>query len=252
MTLAAPAARATGLILPCYGNTVVQFDAAIAAAKSVPVIAIINPDNGVGRRKDHFIAGKVAQLKAAGAKIVGYVATGYGATPMSTVRQQMDNYVRWYGVTGLFVDEMAGTANKLGYYRTIRNIAFSKGLSIVGNPGQGATAGAANVTDVLITYEDPYADGFSSFQQPTWTATLPVNRLGAIVYSAEGNLVNRIIDRAVTQRYGWVYVTDKDEPDPYGISASYFATEVSYLQTKNGPPVPKITPSPGSVIAPVR
>lgn len=251
MTLAAPPARATGIILPCYGNTTVQFNAAIAAAKLVPVIAIINPDDGVGTRKDSFIAAKVATLKASGAKIVGYIATGYGEVPLSKVRQQMDNYLRWYGVTGLFVDEMAGASGKLGYYTSIRNAAVAKGLSVVGNPGQGASAGYASVTDVLITYEDTFADGFSSFKQPTWTATLPVNRLGAIVYSAGASQMAGIIDRAITQRYGWVYVTDKNDPDPYGISASYFTAEVNYVKSKNVPTTAVVPAAEPAVTEPV-
>jgi hypothetical protein len=243
-------APATGLILPLYGNTTVQFNAALEAAKVVPVIAIINPDDGVGERKDHFIAGKVAALKAAGAKIVGYVATGYGNQPLNQVQRQMDKYLRWYGVGGYFLDEMAGSTGKLPYYRTLRNRATGQGLSIVGNPGKGAAEGYASLTDVIITFEDAYADGWKTYTQPTWTDTLPATRLGAIVYSAKGHLLNSIIDRAITQRYGWVYVTDKNEPDPYGISATYFKSEVSYLQSKNIPapvqpePLPETAPEP--------
>ncbi len=231
--LIAPLAHATGLLLPCYGNTTVQFTAAIEAAKTLPVIAILNPDDGVGTRRDNFIADKAAELKAAGAQVIGYIATGYGTTSIGQVRLQMDNYVRWYGVTGVFLDEMAGIPSKLNYYRSLRNLALIKHLTVVGNPGQGAAAGYATVTDVLVTYEDAYSDGFNRFTQPQWTSTLPATRLAAIVHSAPANVLNSIIDRTLTQRYGWVYVTDKKEPDPYGLCAAYQAAEVAYLKVKN-------------------
>jgi hypothetical protein len=231
--LVAPAARATGLIIPIYGNSTGQFNAAIEAAKILPVIAIINPDNGAGSRKDNFIAGKVAALKAAGAKVGGYIATGYASVPLGDIKVHADNYTKWYGVAGYFLDEMSDSTSKLNYYKTIRNYAVSKGQAIVGNPGTAAPAGYAGVTDVIITYEDPYSRGFANYRQPSWTASLPVTRMGAIVYSAGGNLLTSIIDRAISQRYGWIYVTDKNEPDPFGSLPSYFANEAYYLRDKN-------------------
>jgi hypothetical protein len=231
--LLTPKAEATGLILPLYGNTTAQFNAAIEAAKVVPVIAIINPDDGAGSRKDNFIAGKVAALKAAGALVGGYIATGYGGVALSEVKVHMDNYTKWYGVVGYFLDEMSDSNSKLNYYKTIKNYAAGKKQGIVGNPGTSAPAGYGAVTDVIITYEDPLSRGFANYTQPSWTASMPVTRMGAIVYSAGGNNMTAIIDRAITQRYGWVYVTDKNEPDPFGTMPSYFTAEATYLKTKN-------------------
>ncbi len=244
LATAAPV-HATGLILPIYGNTTAQFNAAIEAAKVVPVIAVINPDDGPGWRKDNFIAGKVAALKAAGAKIAGYIATEYTSLSLSDAKAAMDSYIKWYGVNGFFLDEMSDSPGKVNYYRSIKGYAAGKGRSIVGNPGTKAPAALANVTDVVINYEDPYSRGFGGFVQPSWAAAVPATRCGAIVYSAGGNLMTAIIDRAITQRCGWIYVTDKNEPDPFGSMASYLATEVAYLKSKNTPvpPAPVVAPA---------
>jgi hypothetical protein len=233
LTIAAPLAQATGLILPLYGNTTSQFTAAINAAKTVPVIAIINPDDGVGSKKDNFVAGKVSLLKSAGAKVGGYIATGYGSVSLTSVKAQMDKYTSWYGVAGFFLDEMSDSTGKLSYYQSIKTYAASKKQSIIGNPGTSAPSGYGNVTDVLITYEDPYSRGFKTYNQPSWTRNLAIGRTGAIVYSAAASNLTSIIDRAITQRYGWIYVTDKNEPDPFGSMASYFTSEVNYIKAKN-------------------
>ncbi len=232
LVLSAPVAQATGLILPLYGNTTSQFTAAINAAKTVPVIAIINPDDGAGSKKDSFIAGKVSQLKSAGAKVGGYIATGYGSVSLSSVKAQMDKYTSWYGVAGFFLDEMSDSTGKLAYYQSIKSYAAGKKQSIIGNPGTSAPSGYGNVTDVLITYEDPYSRGFMTYNQPAWTRNLPLGRTGAIVYSSAAGNLTKVIDRALAQRYGWVYVTDKSEPDPFGSMASYLTAEVSYLKGK--------------------
>ena len=50
-------AQATGLIMPPYGNTRAQFNAAIAAARKVQTIVVLSSDDGPGSRKDTFIAG---------------------------------------------------------------------------------------------------------------------------------------------------------------------------------------------------
>lgn len=236
MAMAISAVQATGLILPLYGNTTTQFTAAINAAKTVPVQAVINPDNGAGSRKDQFVAGKVGSLKSAGARVVGYIATGYGRVPLNTVKAQMDKYTSWYGVHGFFLDEMANSSARLSYYQSIKSHAASKKQSIIGNPGTSTISAYANVADILITYEDPYARGFKTYVQSGWTRSLPVERTGAIIYSAPGSVLNSIIDRAISQRFGWVYASDRNEPDPFGSMASYFAAEVNYLKAKNTKP----------------
>ncbi|MDB6075785.1 MAG: conserved hypothetical signal peptide protein, partial [Verrucomicrobiaceae bacterium] len=98
-------ADATGLIMPIYGNTSAQFNAAVAAAQKAPMIAIINPDDGPGSTKVAGISSNVARLKSSNAKVAGYISTNYGGTSLSSVYQQIDRYVSWYSANGIFLDE---------------------------------------------------------------------------------------------------------------------------------------------------
>ena len=105
----------TGLLMPMYGNTSTQFAQIYEAALKVPVIAILNPDNGVGLKKDSFIAGKINQLKSRGVKIIGYISTDYGNRDSDEVDGESDKYKLWYGVGGIFLDEVSGSSSKMTY-----------------------------------------------------------------------------------------------------------------------------------------
>lgn len=231
--------QATGLIIPIYGNTSNQFNAAIAAARKVQTIVVINPDDGPGSRKDSFIAGYVSKLKAAGAIVVGYISTQYGGVSTGTVQSQMNAYISYYGVQGYFLDEVSDSSGKLNYYKTLKAYAAGKGKYIVGNPGTTVPSSYAATADVMITYEDPYSGGWTRSKPPTWTAGKP-SKVGAIVYSTNANLANGVIDRAIALGYGWIFVTDRGGSDPFGTAPSYLAAESDYVAKKNAPaPVAK-------------
>ena len=225
--------QATGLVIPVYGNTSSQFNATIAAAKKVPVIAILNPDDGPGSRKDNFIAGYVSKLKGAGAKVFGYLSTNYGAVSSSTLQSQMNAYISYYGAQGFFLDEMSDSTGKVGYYNNLKKYAASKGCSIIGNPGTTVPSAYSSTSDLIITYEDPYSAGWTNAKPPAWAASQPASKIGAIVYSTNSGLMTKVIDRAISQRYGWIFVTDRGGSDPFGVAPSYLAAEADYVAKKN-------------------
>lgn len=225
-------AQATGLIMPIYGNTSSQFNAAIAAARKVQTVVILNPDDGPGSRKDTFIAGYVSKLKSAGAIVIGYISTQYGGVSTSRVQSQMNAYISYYGIQGYFLDEMSDSSSKLGYYKTLKAYAAGKGKYVVGNPGTTVPSSYAATADLLITYEDPYSAGWTRSKPPSWAAGKP-SKIGAIVYSTNSSLMNGVIDRAIALGYGWVFVTDRGGADPFGIAPSYLSSERDYLARKN-------------------
>lgn len=226
-------ASAAGLIMPIYGNTSSQFNAAIAAARVGPLIAVINPDDGPGSRKVTGISGYVSTLKAAKAKVVGYIETYYASEALSSVYKQIDAYVSWYGAQGVYLDEMSDKTSKISYYRSIYSYAKKKGLTVVGNPGTFVPSGYAAVTDVLVTFEDPY-----SRWSTARAAGTPASKYAAIVYAAPGSAMNGIIDRALTLGYGWVFVSDVGGSDPFGRAPSFLSALASYVKTKSTPVAP--------------
>ncbi len=252
----------TGLLMPMYGNTTTQFTEIYEAALKVPVIAILNPDDGVGWAKDSFIAGKVNLLKSRGVRIIGYIASEYGSRDPEEVDAEADRYKSWYGVSGLFIDEVSTSTSsaKISYYKSIRAYAKLIGIGyIVLNPGTTISSTYLQAGDIIVDYEHAnWQINFASAGRSSWVASNPW-RAAAIVYGASGADMPSLIDSAIAKAYEWVYVTDRNEPDPFGVSASYFAAEIDYLYAKNHPPPPalpahefKITsstmgsPAPGS------
>lgn len=85
----------TGVIVPLYAYPGPMWQGLIQAKQahpSVPVIAIINPDNGPGSWQDPTILQGVRSLQAAGITVVGYVYTQYAARSLSSVESDINAY----------------------------------------------------------------------------------------------------------------------------------------------------------------
>jgi hypothetical protein len=231
--LASSLAQATGIIMPIYGNTSTQFNAAVSAAQKVPMIAVINPTNGPGSKKVGGISNQVSRLRGARATAAGYINTFYGGASLGNVYSQIDKYSSWYRCNGIFLDEFSDSTGKLGYYKSIYSYAKKKGMVVVGNPGTFVPAGYAAAADVLVTYEDPMSRGWSGHRQASWTGRLPASKFGAVVYSAPGSSMESIVNRAISLRYGWVFATDGGGGDPFGRAPSYLSAQADYIRAKN-------------------
>lgn len=225
----ATSVHAAGLIIPLYGNTSSQFNAAVSAAQKVSTIAIINPDNGPGSRKVSGISSQVSRLRGAGARVAGYINTFYGGESLSDVYSQIDAYRSWYGANGVYLDEMSDSSGKVGYYRSIYNYARSKGMTVVGNPGTFVPSSYSSVADVLVTFEDP-ASRWAGARQVSWSA--PASKLAAIIYGVSSGSMQSYVDKAVARRYGWIFVTDGSGGNPFGRAPSYLQSEASYIKSK--------------------
>lgn len=223
--------HAAGMIMPIYGNTSSQFNSAVSAAQRVPMIAVINPDDGPGSSKVSGISGPVSRLLSAKAKVAGYINTYYGGESLSSVYKQVDRYRSWYGANAIYMDEMSDRTSKVSYYRSIYNYAHGKGMTVVGNPGTFVPSSYAGVADVIVTFEDPYSR-WSSNKQSSWTSGYPASKFAAIVYSASSGAMKSIVDRAVSQRYGWIFVTNGGGSDPFRSAPSFLLTEADYLKSK--------------------
>lgn len=226
---AAASVQAAGLIIPLYGNTTAQFNAAVSAAQKVSTIAVINPDNGPGSSKVAGIRNQVIRLGSAGARVAGYVNTFYGGEALNDVYSQMDAYRTWYGCNAVYLDEMSDSTGKVGYYRSIYTYAHKKGMTVVGNPGTFVPSSYSSVADVLVTFEDP-ASRWASARQVSWAA--PASKLAAIIYGVSAGSMQSYVDKAVARRYGWIFVTDGSGGNPFGRAPSYLQSEASYIKSK--------------------
>jgi hypothetical protein len=225
--------KATGLLLPVYGDTAVQYTAALSAATKVPVIAIINPLDGPGPARNAGTALWATRLKLACPTVAGYVSTRWGAVSQATVKTQIDQYCTWYKCNGVFFDEMSDRLAYVGYYQAIYNYAAAKGLRVITNPGTAVPVNYMAAVDNVVTYENTLAFGFMTHKPLAWTATRPVAKFCAIIYETPDAQWKAVVDRAIALRYGWIFVGNHTVPDPFGLTPTYQAAVADYVRRKN-------------------
>jgi len=84
------------------------------------LIAIMNPNSGPGSSYDAEYANSVSNLQIAGSNVIGYVATNYSSNGnISNLLSQVSNYNAWYGVNGIFYDEMSTQASNVSFYQNL-------------------------------------------------------------------------------------------------------------------------------------
>jgi Spherulation-specific family 4 len=223
-----------------------------SAAASIPIEAIMNPDSGPGPGVNSDYVTAVQNLQAAGGTVIGYVATGYGARDAADILNDVSNYVAWYGVDGIFLDEMGnqdGTLDYVALYASIKSLASDEGidLHVVGNPGQPFSEAYITAVDTLVIFEGPYSNsdptGASYVEFPNegpytgltpWWKSYSSSQIANIVYSDPTDLdVLKTVAKALSQNAGYIYITDGALPNPYGALPSYWNLEVILIEIIN-------------------
>jgi len=99
------------LLLPLYIYP--AWDSVLVQNNPENLIAIMNPNSGPGDSYDSEYANAVAN-------VIGYIATNYSSNGnISNLLQQVSNYNSWYGVNGIFYDEMSTQASNVSFYQNL-------------------------------------------------------------------------------------------------------------------------------------
>lgn len=224
-----------GLLVPAYIDPSVDmssWNVLATTATRVPLLAIMNPSSGPGRRLDAYYLAAAQAVAQSGGRVLGYVYTSYGKRSLSAVQADVDRYFSWYPVAGIFFDEMASTATSrnLNYYGTLATYVRSKraGALVVANPGVAFDrAFAANRTaDVFVDAEDP-ADTVLSSGQASWTQNYSPGMFAELAYAAGDDAA--VVRSLAQRRIAWVYSTRLPAADPWAALPDDFAAEVDAL-----------------------
>jgi len=222
----------TGTIVPLYSYPTNAAWSAIVSAKNahptVPVVAVVNPNNGPGTSVDSNYTTGIANLQAAGITVIGYVFTSYGARAESAVQADMNTWKSLYpAVTGIFFDEMSNHDADIPYYQRQDSYARSKGFTYtVGNPGTDTTPNYVGVVNTILVYE---SSGLATL--PTWYTSYAPGNFGVIPYnvpSLDTNALNYIANNKAM--IGYIYLTDDNLPNPWDTLSSYFSSLLGALQ----------------------
>lgn len=230
------------ITVPAYFSTLSIWKTAVADSpwnSKVSRIMILNPNSGPGTAADPNNVTLVTTVHNAGGKVYGYVPTGYGADAIATVEAEIQSYITWYGVDGIFLDEASDNSNQVApYYQPLANFITSKisGGGVMLNPGLYPDASYAAIVVPstsslkIVVFEHDYTTFTGVTVPPGWSMNYPASMFVDIVYATPSANVANALSLAKQRNVGTVYITDQDLPNPYTTLPSYWSTLVQASQ----------------------
>lgn len=220
-----------GTIIPLYSTPGAPAWTALREAKrrfpEVPVIAVINPADGIRTPEQEEYREAVAVLRDEGITPIGYLTSSYAARP---VGEMVEAISRMRGtipdLMGVFLDEMSNDAAHQGYYEALAVAAREAGMTlVVGNPGTVARAGLLSGMDVLVTRENvgPPED----CRRPGWQAGHHRRHFAMLGYGVTALDRDRVLE--CVAEIGWLYLTDDVLPNPWDTTPGYLPELFSTL-----------------------
>jgi hypothetical protein len=193
---------------------------------------ILNPNSGPGKNARADFRKIASKAKKAGIKVYGYVSTRYGKVDARVVQEEVREYIEWYGVDGIFVDEVSAEASEVArYYQPLATYITSKieRGGVILNAGTYPDPKYAEIkvpkqsTLQIVVFENSYASFMAgSYAVPGWVRRYPASKFIHIVYNVPAKDVTKVLQLTAKRGAGTVYVTDQIMPNPYGVLPSYW------------------------------
>ena len=152
--------------------------------------------------------------------MIGYVDTGYGRRPSRPIVRELAAYRAWYGLTGVFFDQVPSAAHQVGHYRRLAAAARRIGLDfVVMNPGVIPWPGFAEVADVLVTFEGAWS-AYGDYPSAESIRDHPRERFCHLIHSAGGEALATARAGAEANHIGMLYTTELTGSNPWAALCS--------------------------------
>jgi hypothetical protein len=211
----AQSAACPAIVVPAYFDDPGTWTAMTDASRVD--LVVVNPASGVGKRRSEATANRVAESQAAGARVIGYVQTDLGTRKPKAVRREILKYWRWYGVDGIYLDEVSSAAKRLPYYRKLSGYIRNGegGGFVMLNPGFTPAEGYMAIADVVQNYEF-FHNRYARQEFPEWVDNYPASRFAHVVHDVpNAAAMAATLLEARGNNAGYVFVTDRDNPQQY-------------------------------------
>ncbi|MFN0241849.1 MAG: spherulation-specific family 4 protein [Planctomycetota bacterium] len=210
---------------------------ATAAAHPGRIVAIANVFNGPGIALSPAWRYAFQTFRGSGGALIGYVYSSYGARPIADVKAEIDLWFTWYGVDGIFIDEMSNVAGAHeAYYAELNDHvqALLPDALVISNPGKATepsylTHPTGSLTSALCIYESDDAE--LRWKSDAWVQQFDRRHFCAFAYETEEYKWRAAVDNAWRQNCGFVYVTDDLWPNPWDTMPAYFESLAAYIDT---------------------
>ena len=214
----------------------------ITAARKVQIVAIINPNNGPnnGPPNTDYQQG-IKDLHQAGVKIIGYVPSNYAKRDLEAVKADIEIYLKYFKIDGIFIDEVANTQDKLNYYQQLYLYIKSHATfyQVIINPGVNIAENyiSKSVADTTVIFEN-YQKAWINYHPPAYTRNYSSQYFAALIHTtANRKLMKSILDQAAKYKFGYIYVTndstDTANHNPWDSLPEYWQAQVNYIQKLN-------------------
>jgi len=227
LNAAGPSIACQHTALPAYFGLGPQWDQMVTLGRDSD-IAVVNLSDGPGPKPREDYRAGIQRARQSGAKVVGYIYTLFGKRNIQQVKSDIDNFKSWFGVDGIFIDNMSAEASMLPYYRELHDyIKSSPGGLIVGNPGVVPDRGYMDTADVLVVFEGTY-DSYINRAFPDWVQDYTPDRFSHLVYETSGQAAMADVVRlSASRNAGYVYATDGRLPQNWQNLPNYWSAEVA-------------------------
>lgn len=266
----ATAGTPVDILVPAYfypgvdgnGNGQDDWKDMAGAAGRVGITAIMNPQSGSGSEINQDYVTAVNTLRHNGGVVIGYLSTSQGKRPMEDLKQEIKNYIEWYGVDGFFFDEMPtsytmGQLNltqKREVYRFYGKLfdyvnEFEDHSYVIGNPGNLTEERFLNLpaADALVTLEndvskqsviDPPPSGALPYEPASWQTSdsHDPTEFGLIHHNVSTAAeMETIVNASIGKNFGLLYVTDDTNVDynPFDRLPIYWDAFVQKVESEN-------------------
>ncbi len=227
--LPAKAAFCQKMFIPAYFYPGPLWDQAIAGAPIVGTM-VMNPASGPGVSSNSDYVAAVNKAQAAGIKVIGYVHTSYGARDAAVVKAEIDSYKAWYGVSGIFLDEVASDAALIPYYQDLAaHVRATAGTFVALNPGTIPAQGYMDVGDTVVVFEGTYTT-YKTWSPPAWAGQYPASKFVHLIHAASGTAaMKNAVNLSHNRSGGNIYVTNDLLPNPWDTLPSYWSSELNQI-----------------------
>lgn len=179
---------------------------------------ILNPASGPGAAPDPAFLAAARALRAAGARLLGYVDTDYGVRDPARITEEARRHRDWYGADGCFLDRVtAGPDGVPACRRLVRDLRRSGTGTVVLNPGVHPAPGYVRLADLTVTFEGHWSTYVSAFTRPAWTVRQPPGRLCHLVYGVPEVLVPLAVRTAHERGAAVCGPVTGEPPNPWAV-----------------------------------
>jgi len=219
------------IIIPAYYYPGNVWKTTVESAGPVSYV-IMNPGSGPGNSQDLLYVKTVQECKEHNIKVLGYVHTQYSNRDSCVVKNEIKQFVMWYDVDGIFLDETPTSENTISYFIDLCTFIRSQSQrckTVILNPGTVPSECYVQIADVVCTHEHNY-ENYKHFDVPQWTYKYPATKYWHIIHGTPKARLQEVIMKSKQLNCGNIFITQLQLPNPFYELPSYWHEELSLLQ----------------------